>query len=174
MNLSEANFNAIMRGYDEQRLENMRALSTRIARVYEKFPEIREIDEQISDLAGSYAAGFTGTGMSFEEYRRKLSDLRMEKEALLRCYGISPEELQMQYRCADCKDTGYIDNVKCHCLRQKIIDEMYQQSNLKEILKTENFSTLSYQYYDAENIEKMKITCKDLIKHLFRCACDFL
>jgi DNA replication protein DnaC len=40
---------------------------------------------------------------------------------------------------------------------------MYQQSNLREILDVENFSTLSYQYYDSENLEKMRIaieTCK--------------
>ena len=63
----------------------------------------------------------------------------------------------MQYHCPDCKDTGYIDSEKCHCLKQKIINQMYQQSNLREILDAENFSTLSYQYYDDENMEKMKI-----------------
>lgn len=158
MNLSESLFDSIMREYDNQRLENMRQLNTRISETYDKFPEIKQLDEQISRLAESYAASFTKTGgMSFEEYRRKLADLRMEKEALLKCYRIAPEALQMQYRCPDCQDTGYIGNEKCHCLRQRIIDEMYQQSNLREILKIENFSTLSYQYYDADNLEKMKI-----------------
>ena len=125
-----------MREYDEQRLDNMRRMNARIARIYEQYPEIREIDEQISDLAKEYAGSFTGDGsMSFEKYRRILADLRMEKEALLKCYHIPPEELQMQYRCPDCQDTGYIENEKCHCFRQRIIDEMYQQSNLREILK---------------------------------------
>ena len=169
MNLSAAHFDSIMREYDNQRLENMHALNARTQEVYERFPEIRQIDEQISDLAESFAASFTKEGMmSFEEYRRKLSDLRMEKEALLKCYRISPETLQMQYRCPDCKDTGYIENEKCHCFRQRIIDEMYQQSNLREILKAENFSTLSYEYYDKENLEEMKATvetCKNFAEN---------
>lgn len=164
MNLSSAHFDSIMREYDNQRLENMRALNERTLKVYEKFPEIRQLDEQISQLAADYADSFVKeAGMSFEEYRRKLADLRMEKEALLKCYHVDPKVLQMQYRCPDCQDSGYIDTEKCHCFRQRIIDEMYQQSNLREILKVENFSTLSYRYYDEGNLEKMQVaieTCK--------------
>ena len=164
MNLSAAHYDAIMREYDNQRLENMHALNSRIQGVYDRFPEIKQIDTQISELAENFAQSFTKEHvMSFEEYRRKLSDLRMEKEAMLKCYRIDPQMLQMQYHCPDCKDTGYIENEKCHCFKQRIIDEMYQQSNLREILNAENFSSLSYQYYDQENMEKMQIaieTCK--------------
>ena len=139
MNLSAEHYDAIMREYDDQRLANMRALNARTQEVYDRFPEIKQIDGQISDLAENFASSFTTEGiMTFEEYRRKLADLRMEKEALMKCYHISPETLQMQYRCPDCQDTGYIDNEKCHCFRQRIIDEMYQQSNLREILKENN------------------------------------
>ena len=168
MNLSAAHYDSIMREYDNQRLENMHALNSRTQNVYERFPEIKQIDDQISDLAEKFASSFTSEGiMNFEQYKSKLSDLRMEKEALLKCYHISPKELQMQYRCQDCQDTGYIGNEKCHCFKQRIIDEMYQQSNLREILKAENFSTLSYKYYDQENINQMQIaidTCKNFVE----------
>lgn len=165
MKLPAAHFDSIMREYDNQRIENMHALNARTREVYDQFPEIKQLDEQIAQLAEDYAASLTKTaGITLEEYRKKLSDLRMEKEALLKCLHIDSKVLQMQYHCPDCQDTGYIGNEKCHCFRQRIIDEMYQQSNLREILKAENFSTLSYQYYDTENLEKMKIaieTCKN-------------
>ena len=165
MNLSAAHFDSIMREYDNQRLENMHGLNARTQAVYDKFPEIKQIDQQISELAEKFAASFTTEGiMSFQQYKEKLSDLRMEKEALLKCYRIEPKELQMQYRCPDCQDTGYIENEKCHCLKQRIIDEMYQQSNLREILNAENFSTLSYRYYDQENMEKMQVAIETCTK----------
>ena len=165
MNLSAAHFDSIMREYDNQRLENMHGLNARTQAVYDKFPEIKQIDQQISELAEKFAASFTTEGvMSFAQYKEKLSDLRMEKEALLKCYRIDPKELQMQYRCPDCQDTGYIENEKCHCLKQRIIDEMYQQSNLREILNAENFSTLSYRYYDQENMEKMQVAIETCTK----------
>ena len=165
MNLSAAHFDSIMREYDNQRLENMHGLNARTQAVYDKFPEIKQIDQQISELAEKFAASFTTEGvMSFAQYKEKLSDLRMEKEALLKCYRIDPKEMQMQYRCPDCQDTGYIENEKCHCLKQRIIDEMYQQSNLREILNAENFSTLSYRYYDQENMEKMQVAIETCTK----------
>ncbi len=169
MNLSAAHFDSIMREYDEQRLQNMHALNVRTQEIYRKVPKIQEIDAQISGLAESFAASLTGKGgIHFEEYRRKLADLRMEKEALMKCFHIQPEDLMMQYRCPDCQDTGYIANEKCHCLKQRIIDKMYQQSNLREILKEENFSTLSYKYYDAENMQKMQLAiekCKNFAEN---------
>lgn len=169
MKLSEANFDSILREYDNQRIENMHALNARTREVYDRFPKIRQIDELIAQLAEDYAASLTKTGgMTLEEYRKKLADLRMEKEALLKCFRVDPKVLQMQYRCPDCQDTGYIKNEKCHCFRQRIIDEMYQQSNLREILSAENFSTLSYQYYDEENIDKMRVaieTCKNFTEN---------
>ena len=51
MNLSAAHYDAIMREYDNQRLENMHALNSRIQGVYDRFPEIKQIDTQISELA---------------------------------------------------------------------------------------------------------------------------
>lgn len=169
MNLSAAQYDSIMREYDDQRLANIHALNSRIQEVYEQFPQIQEIDRQISDLAEQYANSFTTEGsMSFGEYRTKLADLRMEKEAFLKCCHISPNMLKLQYHCPDCQDTGYIGSQKCHCLRQRIIDEMYQQSNLREMLKVQNFSTLSYKYYDEDNIEQMNVaieTCKNFAKN---------
>lgn len=168
MNLSSAHYDAIMRDYDNQRLENMHQLSERTARIYRQLPQLQELDGEIARLAETYADTFvSGNGMNFAEFQQKLADLRLQKETLLKCAHISPDALKMQYRCPDCEDTGYIGSKKCHCLQQKIIDEMYQQSNLREILEKENFSTLSYRYYDAENIDKMKVAveaCKNFVK----------
>lgn len=169
MNLSARHYDAIMHEYDDQRLENARALSARTQQIYAKYPAVKALDEEIAELAKSYAASFTDeSAMSFDEYRGKLAELRAEKEALLKCYHISPETLSMQYRCSDCQDTGYIGTEKCHCFQQKIIDELYQQSNLREILKAENFSTLSYAYYEKENLDKMKVAieaCKNFTEN---------
>lgn len=56
------------------------------------------------------------------------------------------------YECPDCKDTGYIDGKPCHCFKQQAIDLIYTQSNIKDILARENFSTLSLDYYSDSNI----------------------
>ena len=40
----------------------------------------------------------------------------------------------------------------CHCFKQQAIDLIYTQSNIKDILTKENFSTLSLDYYSDSNV----------------------
>lgn len=54
--------------------------------------------------------------------------------------------------CPDCRDTGYVNGRRCHCFEQAAINLVYTQSNLKEILERENFSTFSFDYYSADDI----------------------
>lgn len=90
------------------------------------------------------------------------------KASLLESAGLSPDYLEKVYDCPDCQDTGYIGNEKCHCFKQAVIDLLYEQSGLNEMLKTENFEMLSYQYYEGEDLSHFKnavITCKNFIKN---------
>ena len=71
------------------------------------------------------------------------------------------------YDCPDCKDTGYIDGRKCHCFRQAEISLLYEQSNISRILEKENFSTLSDEYYQGEDLSRFRNAveeCKNLCK----------
>ena len=56
-----------------------------------------------------------------------------------RILGYPKDYLAPTYTCADCKDTGYIGNERCHCFKQAAIDLVYTQSNLKSVLEKENF-----------------------------------
>ena len=42
---------------------------------------------------------------------------------------------------------------KCHCFRQREIDLLYAQSNIREVLERENFSHFSYEYFDDTKID---------------------
>ena len=50
-------------------------------------------------------------------------------------------------------DIGYSDGRKCHCFRQREINLLYAQSNIREILKRENFDNFSYEYFDDTKID---------------------
>jgi DNA replication protein DnaC len=63
--------------------------------------------------------------------------------------GLPENYYAPEYTCPDCQDTGYIGGKKCHCLKQAIIDSIYTQSNIKNILGRENFSVFSYDYYST-------------------------
>ena len=148
MGLTNTQYNAIMRDYQKQQSRNQREMTRRREEIYSRFPEFSAIDASIAAASTSCARRLLeGEDASPDRLRKQLSSLSAKKAAILEKAGYPPDYLEPSYRCKDCQDTGYIGQEKCHCFRQASIDLLYMQSNLREILKTENFSTFSLDYY---------------------------
>ena len=94
-------------------------------------------------------AGDTG---ALAELREELADLREQKAILIRAKGYPEDYLTLHYRCPDCEDTGWRQGRKCHCFLRAQMKLLYAQSNLDHVLDQENFSRLSYDYYDSSEI----------------------
>jgi DNA replication protein DnaC len=164
MPLMNTQYEEITRDYNRRQLQNRREQEERMKQVYEKIPRIREIEKEEASISARKARSFLlGETNQSVDLKRELALLKEEKECLLLNYGFSKDYMQMRYQCPICKDTGYVNNDKCKCFKRKVIDLLYTQSNLKEILKEENFDTFSYLWYDdrAENgrispLENMK------------------
>ena len=156
MPLTNKQYDAIMREYDRRQYRNYRTQCARRDEVFQKIPRIREIEEQISSFSIAQAEKLfldeQGTGAdprALEDLRRGLTALRQEKELLLKGQGYPADYLEMHYTCPACQDTGYIGRRKCDCFRREEIRLLYSSSRLEEALSKENFSTLSFDVYDA-------------------------
>lgn len=153
MSLTNAQYDEIMKGYQTKQLKNQHIAQERLQTAYKCEPLLKKIDEQIASVSITSARKrLNGDTNAITELKKQLSELRMKKATLLKHMGLSMEYLNEVYTCADCKDTGYIDGKKCHCFTQQIIDLIYDQSNIKNILARENFSNFSYAYYSKELI----------------------
>lgn len=149
MGLSNSQYDSIIREYQKQQLLDKHEQDERTARVYEKIPVIKELDDFISTAAVRSARKLLdGDKGALHELRAELADLKEQKALLLKANGFSADYMEMHYRCPDCKDTGYVDGKKCHCFRQAQMKLLYAQSNIEEIVKRENFDTFSYKYFD--------------------------
>lgn len=148
MSLTNSQFDEIMRGYDERQLANKHILDERISTAYLREPRLKEIDDSISACSIASARRLLeGDSTALASLRADIEAFRRERENLLSASGFPENYLAPVYTCPDCRDTGYINGKKCHCLKQAIIDSIYTQSNIKNILMRENFSTFSYEYY---------------------------
>ena len=167
MALTNSQYNTIMKTYEEKQLASRQELDAKIAHVNKNVPRYRELSEQISSLAVKQAfLMLEQDAGNKEEFKNTLSKLRKEKEQVLLEAGYPANYLEPSFVCPDCKDTGYIGLEKCHCFKQQIINLLYQQSNIHEMLKETNFSNLSYEYYEGEDFirfENAVKTCKDFI-----------
>ncbi len=150
MALTNSQYNEIMREYNQLKFRHARELEERVQEVYEKVPAIRELEHEIASLAAGQARKLlSGDSNSLQELKFRMSDLKAQKRALLLGHGYPEDALTMQYTCRYCHDTGYVNGKKCRCFRQKEIDLLYRQSNLREILEKENFDTFSFEWYDS-------------------------
>lgn len=153
MGLNNSQYDAIMREYNRKQLANKKELDQRIQEVYDKVPQIRELESGVGTIAVTKARRMLeGDKQALTRLKEELKDIEEQRALLLAAGGFPKDYLEMRYQCPDCNDTGYIDNKKCHCFKQAVIDELYTQSNLKEILTRENFDTFSYDYFDRERV----------------------
>ena len=153
MPLSNSQYDEIFRKYDEKQLASQHQLERRTKDVYARIPALKEIDDAIATCSVEQARRLLdGDEAALVTLREKLSDYRRQKEQLLQEHGLTSDYLKPVYHCPDCKDTGYVNGRRCHCFEQAAINLVYTQSNLKEILERENFSTFSFDYYSADDI----------------------
>ena len=139
MSLTNAQYNSIMKGYEQTRDRNRHLAEQRRREIYTKLPEYGRLDESVGELSVAQA---------------KLL-LNGDDEALTRLRS--------------CKDTGYIDSEdglrkKCHCFHQQELDILYEQSHIRDMIASENFSNLSYEYYQGDDLTHFR-KCVDVCRN---------
>ncbi|MDO4966183.1 MAG: ATP-binding protein [Lachnospiraceae bacterium] len=167
MALTKAQYNEIMRKYEQNRIDNRHLLDEHISEVYDLVPEYKAIDDSISELAISLGKKrILGDKSALDSLSEQIEEKTKKKQSLLKEFGFPDDYLDPIYTCKACKDTGYVDGKQCTCLKQTILRTLYAQSNIEDVLLRENFSTLTYDYYNDSEIEQMKSIvgqCKDFV-----------
>lgn len=157
MSLSKEQHDSIMRGYQERQLQNHYELNRRRKRVYTLIPEYRQLEDDVATASIEKVRLLIDTdNAGMEDYRRKISENASRRKALLAEHNLPADYLEPIYTCPDCQDSGYIHSEKCHCFRKQEITLLYEQSNIQGIIEKENFSTLSYEYYQGEDLTRFQ------------------
>lgn len=169
MALNNSQYDTMIRSYEEKQNKSRHLLEERTAYVYSHVEGYEALCDSISSI--SVAQGkklLSGDEGALSELRARLKDLTAKKAQLLLEAGFPEDYLTPVYSCNDCKDTGYVNGKKCHCFKQAVIELLYEQSGIRTMLATENFSTLSYEFYEGEDLERFKSaveTSKKFIKN---------
>lgn len=169
MPLTNIQYDRIFRQYEERQKENRLETERRHACVYENIPEFQKLENAVASLAVAQGKKLlSGDEKALDALRKSLADLKAQKEQLLLDAGFSVNFLDPVFCCPDCQDTGYIGREKCHCFRQAEISLLYEQSGIQDLLKQNNFSLLSYEYYRGEALalfQNAVKTCQSFIKN---------
>jgi len=166
-----------MREYDLRQADDRHRLNEHYQTVADRIPAYAAAQEELSALCAEQArrAVLKKAGPDRGFSQRALS-IEQSMKDMLRQAGFPDDYLELKYTCPDCKDTGYIGSEKCHCFRQAVVDLLYDQSGLRNILDKENFDTFRMDYYPEEtdprlgisprqNIQNIVARCRDFIEH---------
>lgn len=178
--------NEIKNEYDRKQKAAFDTVQSRKAEVYQKVPRIEDIDNAIQLTGIKYNKMILfGKTDADDAVRYLLHDIRLlkkEKAELLSLNGYPADYFEAVFECPHCSDTGFIPggagSEKCSCYRQKLIEKLYSQANLK-LAQTENFSSFSEAFYPEsvdearygikvsprENILSIKEKCMNFIEN---------
>lgn len=176
MPLQNFQYDTIMREYNKIQSRNRHILEQRKAEAYEKIPRLKEIDDEVATLSARKARALLNREeSSTEDLKAAISLLSQERKALLICNSYPEDYLELPYNCPLCQDTGYIGSKKCTCFKKAQIELLYAQSNLKEIIKKENFDHFSFDYYsDTIKNEATGLTERETARRAYDIARGFV
>ncbi|KEI94550.1 DNA replication protein DnaC [Clostridium botulinum A2B7 92] len=147
----------ILKEYEKIREKESLALKNRRKEIKMKLPKVLELEQEIAKLSIEMSINILKNPDKSEEYiniiKNKITDLRVKKSEFLVSNGYDMNFLEMRYNCNTCKDTGFVNNKRCSCYKQKLIKLYYNDSDLKHILKTNNFSNFNFEYFTNEKTD---------------------
>ena len=170
MALGNTKMQAILKEYEQIRMKNRDIMLKRRAQVEAKAPAYFDYHRQIISLCmkRTSAALYPDTASdSDSDYHKSLASLRQAKEQALLQAGFPSDYLEPLYDCPTCQDTGFVETSQCACLKRRMVRALYAQSGIEHLLETNNFSTLSYDYYEGADLEAFHgavQVCQDLIE----------
>jgi DNA replication protein DnaC len=154
-----------MSNYSKKRLKAARDADIRKEELYERVPNLEEVDKEISLLSIKLSKLFLIKSENMEEeiikLKARIEDLKSQKLELYRKYNIPDNFLEHDYECKKCKDTGYSsDGKRCTCFNKQIINYLYKLSNMIYMINKENFNTFDINVFSNEPYENEKYTPK--------------
>ena len=106
MALSNSQYDAIMRVYNQRQFQDKREQDKRIAEVYEKVPQVEALSDEIAaTMAQAARKILAGNRTAADQLKKDAEFLKEQKAVYLKQNGYPTNYLELQYVCPDCRDT---------------------------------------------------------------------
>ena len=102
MALSNAQYDEIMRGYDERQLQNRHITAMRLSEAYKKEPRLKEIDNAIASCSVKQAEKLLdGDKNALNALKMQIKAFRDEKKEIFSNLGYPDDYFEPVYTCPD-------------------------------------------------------------------------
>lgn len=118
------------------------------AQLYNKVPELEQLDRKIySVFVDAAKKSLAGGKVDFDAAEAESLKLQEYKRELLCNLNLTEEDLQPQYSCKLCSDTGYHNGKLCECVRFIAAKMIFDDINKDVPLENSTFETFELKYY---------------------------
>ncbi len=160
--------------YEEKKQRAEKERDNVVEKINSQFPRLCEIDKEINMLGMENIKKISKNPKDAPKYikelKQKYKDLEKERKEIIKENSIDKDYKTPKYECKMCNDTGHIeDGGICKCYRQALTNELYNISNLGELLKKQNFDNFSLEFYSKEK-ENNKKSPYDNMKSVYEYA----
>lgn len=157
----------VLSEYAQIRISNERTELERRSGIHDRYPDIARLTEERENLIhDSLRAVLEGRSVvgDLPEMIEKITD-KIRKA--LTDNGLPADYLAPVYRCAKCRDTGYVgEPVKemCDCLKAACHERIKQRLGIVNIA-SETFESFDIELFDKDNLEGKSYSQRDKMKY---------
>ena len=173
MSLTNSQYDAVMRRYDEIRERNRFTERQHFLEISEKLPGVTAIDEEIAALSLRAAKDrIASPSADLAAYRQALSKLSEKKRHMLEEAGYPADYLDPLFDCLRCHDTGFTEDGRhCSCFDRISSELLYGDPALLAHIKSEHFGRFSFSYYSDNILDEVSgKTQRELAEEAVRAA----
>lgn len=121
---------------------------------FSQYPRAKEIEyllQSTSAAAGKAVLQGQNVREALEALKNENLALQNELTQLYKQAGITEADLQEQFTCKLCGDTGNIDGKQCSCVRHLLKETAYNELNALSPLALSTFNSFSLEYYPTQS-----------------------
>ena len=168
----------IMTDYNKKRLKASQEADLKREKLYKSLPRLAEIDREMKLFSINLSKIFLSQPEDLDgqvnKLRQEIDDLKKERQSIYEKNNISPDYLDIEYGCQKCSDTGCTpDGKRCSCFNRQIIDNLFEVSNMINMLEKENFNTFDINVFSNESYKNEKLTPRQNMYYILEISEDF-
>ncbi len=146
--------------------KNKAEMEMRHGEVLIKVPEMAKVEAELTKEGTKLLRAVLDGGRDFDKIKSEIQSLQEKKKRLLNENGFGEDYLKDICSCEKCRDTGFVDGLRCDCHKILINKYIAKNSNLSELMRKQTFENFDMGLFDGdEKVERvMKKACLDALE----------
>ena len=144
-------------------------------RLHNQIPRVQEIERELTSALPEVTRAILSGDSEQKIILIQQNNLRLQEElsGLLHKAGYEQNNLEPQYTCPLCEDTGYADGKVCVCYQQLLREEASRRLSSLSALKLTDFDEMSLSYYSDTVDPRLGISPREQMQDILNYCRDY-